>query len=73
MEDEIKMRKCRACGKDTEVGKPCSNEECGWDEEAEQAEVKRNRMHKQIEQELDAADKKKKDPKGERRKGLFGR
>ena len=70
MGDEVKMRKCRACGKDTEVGKPCSNDECGWDEDAEVAEVKRARMHKQIEQELETAEKKKTTPK---RKGLFGR
>lgn len=73
MTEEIKMRKCRACGKDTDVGKPCSNDACGWDEEAEQAEVRRKRMHDQIAAELDEADKKKTKKEQPKRRGLFGR
>lgn len=64
MPDETKMRKCRACGKDTKVGEAC--ESCGWDEEEERSEVMRNRLHKQIEKEMDDADAAKN--KGEKKK-----
>lgn len=57
-ESEIKMRKCRACGKDVEIGKECGA--CGWDEDEEVSEVKRRRLQTQIEKELEAEDLKSK-------------
>ena len=63
-ETEPKMRKCRACGKDVEVGKDCK--ECGWDEDKEVNLAKRRRLEYDIDNELEEAEKKKKGPEKKR-------
>jgi uncharacterized membrane protein YvbJ len=64
---ENKMKPCRACGKDTEVGKACDT--CGWDEEKEQVHAKRRRLEKEVDEEISKEEEKKKAP-GKRRLSL---
>ena len=52
MADPVKMKPCRACGKDVEVGKECAA--CGWDEEAEKTAAKRRQLERDVEKELEA-------------------
>lgn len=66
--DETKFRKCRHCGNDCEIGKPCA---CGWYEEKAVARVTQRRLERQIETEIEEREKKGKGGKPGDKPGSF--
>ena len=69
-EPKVKMRVCRACGKDCKVGEPCEN--CEWDEEEARKRVRGKILLDEIEkEEREELEKSKKESKKGDKKGWF--